>query len=198
MSTNVTLLLILGGISIFIALILFGGISFLTTRKLIRDNTDLVNFIISRKHTETPADPQGAGSRLKDIKDTRKSFGEMTDEQVMAYIDSEMDTKEYFRRKDLSLKELSIELGLPQSRIVNVLRDREYGTLKEYLTARRLLYACELLQTKPYYTIDSISSDAGFKARKTFQTLFKARIGVTPSQYRDNYRIQQNLEVPAE
>ena len=198
MSTDVTLLLILGGISIFIALILFGGISFLTTRKLIRDNTDLVNFFISRKHAETPADPQSAGSRLKDIKETRKSFGEMTDEQVMAYIDSEMDTKEYFRRKDLSLKELSIELGLPQSRIVNVLRDREYGTLKEYLTARRLLYACELLQTKPYYTIDSISSDAGFKARKTFQTLFKARIGVTPSQYRDNYRIQQNLEVPAE
>lgn len=198
MSTNVTLLLILCGISIVIALILFGGISFITTRKLIRDNTDLVKFIIEKKKHQESDEPATANTRLKEIKESRKSFGDMTDEQVMAYIDSEMDTKEYFRRKDLSLKELSIELGLPQSRIVSVLRDREYGTLKEYLTARRLLYACELLQTKPYYTIDSISSDAGFKARKTFQTLFKARIGVTPSQYRDNYRIQQNLEAPAE
>ncbi|MBR6932244.1 MAG: helix-turn-helix domain-containing protein [Bacteroidales bacterium] len=122
----------------------------------------------------------------------------MTDDQVMAYIDAEMDQKQHFRKQDLGLKDLSIELGLPQSRIVKILHDREYGTLKEYLTTRRLLYACELLQTKPYYTIDSISSDAGFKARKTFQTLFKARIGVTPSQYRDNFKIQQNLEASTE
>lgn len=197
MNASVSLLLILGVIAIIVALVLFGGISFLTTKKLIRDNTDLVDFIMKRA-SEKESEMPSPTDRLNEIKDRKKSFADMTDDQVMAYIDAEMDQKQHFRKQDLGLKDLSIELGLPQSRIVKILHDREYGTLKEYLTTRRLLYACELLQTKPYYTIDSISSDAGFKARKTFQTLFKARIGVTPSQYRDNFKIQQNLEASTE
>ena len=197
MGNNVSILLILGVIAIIIALVLFGIISFLSTKKLIHDNTDLVNYIL-KKHSEKEEEPTSATSRLNDIKKNKRDFSDLSDEQVMAYIDSEMDEKEYFRKHDLSLKELSIELGLPQSRIVKVMRDQEHGTMKEYLTTRRLLYACDLLQSKPYYTIDSISSDAGFKARKTFQTLFKARIGMTPSRYRDNYKIQQNLSASQE
>ncbi len=37
---------------------------------------------------------------------------------------------------------------------------------------------------KPFYKIESISQDSGFSSRKTFQTIFKKRIGMTPSEYR--------------
>lgn len=118
-----------------------------------------------------------------------------TDEELMAWIDSRMDESRLFLRTDLNLKTLARELGLTQKRIAEVLKSQDrYGSLPEYLIHKRLMYACQLLRRKPYFSIDSVAKDSGFRARKTFQTLFKARIGMTPSQYREHSALRHGKE----
>lgn len=134
----------------------------------------------------TPSSPSSIVPDEKNPKNIDK-----LEEQMMSFINSEMNRHQYFRDKDLTLQELAGKLGLTQSRIHKCLRKNGYVSLKHYLTARRINYVCELLRTRPFCTIDSISSDAGFKARKTFQTLFKEHMKMTPSQYRDLYHVIQ-------
>ena len=119
----------------------------------------------------------------------------LSDDSLMKWIDERMDDTRLFLRKDLDLKTAARELGLTQKRICEALKcDKRYGSFPEYLTCKRLAYACQLLRHKPYYCIDSIASDAGFRARKTFQTVFKARIGTTPSQYRERCALSGDRE----
>lgn len=114
------------------------------------------------------------------------SSATLPDDDLMEWIDERMDQTRLFLQKDLTLKTAARELGLTQKRIREAVKhDERYGSFSEYLTRKRLAYACQLLQHKPYYSIDSVASDAGFRARKTFQTVFKARLGMTPSQYRE-------------
>lgn len=119
----------------------------------------------------------------------------LSDDGLMEWIDERMDQTRLFLQKDLNLKTAAREFGLTQKRICEALKqDERYGSFAEYLTCKRLAYACQLLQHKPYYCIDSIASDAGFRARKTFQTVFKARLGMTPSQYRERCALSGGRE----
>lgn len=50
--------------------------------------------------------------------------------------------------------------------------------------AERILERGSLLKSHPEYTIEGICKDAGFSSRRTFQSIFKSRLGVSPSEYR--------------
>ena len=107
------------------------------------------------------------------------------DSSFMEWFDQRMDQTRLYLRRDISLKTIAGELGLSQRKITMALKaDPRYGSLNEYLTSKRLEEACRLLCQKPFYKIESISQDAGFCSRKTFQTIFKKRLGMTPSEYR--------------
>jgi len=112
---------------------------------------------------------------------------EMTNAELMAWIDKQMDEQLLFTKQDLDLKSLSQALNLTQRCIVQVLKTQATfvpATLNEYLTNKRLAYACKLLVEEPNWTVDAIAHEAGFSARKTFQTQFKDRFGLTPTDYK--------------
>lgn len=124
---------------------------------------------------------QKTGGLKKHITDTAK----MNDEELMAWVDQQMDEMEMFRKSDLTLKEMSSSLGLTQRRLSQILKsNKEYGRFADYLTAKRLVLVCKLLHEQPDWTIDAICKEAGFSSRRNFQDLFKNKLGVTPSQYR--------------
>jgi len=118
------------------------------------------------------------------------NVADMTDEQLMSWIDGQMDRLELHRNPDVTLKEIAKTLGLTQRRITQAIKARkEDNTLAEYLTTKRLLDGCRLLVEQPNWTIDAVDHEVGFGGTTTFRTIFRNRFGMSPKQYREKKRL---------
>jgi AraC-like DNA-binding protein len=112
---------------------------------------------------------------------------DMTDAELMAWIDQKMEETHLFTDSDLNLKTMAHSLGLTQKRLSNLFKNNEkYASLGEYLNEKRFLYACRLLREEPHWTIEAVGAEAGFGGRRTFQMEVKRRLGITPLQYRQS------------
>ena len=115
---------------------------------------------------------------------------DMTDEQLMSWIDMQIDRLGLHRNPDVTLKEIAQTLGLTQRRISQAIKARkEDNTLAEYLTTKRLLDGCRLLVEQPNWTIDAVAHEVGFGGTTTFRTIFRNRFGMSPKQYREKKRL---------
>lgn len=110
---------------------------------------------------------------------------DMSDEELMAWIDQKMDETKLFTNPNLTLKAMAKSFGLTQKRLGGLFKNHpKYSSLGDYLNEKRVLYACLLLREEPNWTIEAVGAEAGFGGRRTFQTEVKRRLGITPLQYR--------------
>ena len=111
----------------------------------------------------------------------------MTDKQLMAWLDQNMDETRLFTDTNLTLKTMAKSLGLTQKRLGGLFKNHpKYSSLGDYLNEKRFLLACKLLVEEPNWTIEAVGAEAGFGGRRTFQTEVKRRLGITPLQYRQS------------
>ncbi len=116
---------------------------------------------------------------------------DMTDEELMAWIDEQMDETRLFKDPDMTVKTMAKALGLTQKRLGGLFKNHpKYNSLGDYLNEKRVLYACRLLREEPNWTIEAVGKEAGFGGRRTFQTEVKRRIGITPLQYRQSQALK--------
>ena len=109
----------------------------------------------------------------------------MSDEELMEWVDQEMDERQLYTDTNLTLKTMANSLGLTQKRLGELFKNNEkYNSLGDYLNEKRFLLACRLLREKPNWTIEAVGKEAGFGGRRTFQMEVKRRLGITPLQYR--------------
>lgn len=114
-----------------------------------------------------------------------KATSEMDDDQLRVWIENQIWEKRLFCIPDLDIKSMARELGITQKAIKRLLKNSKYDRLYDYLTEKRIAYACRLLKEQPHWTVEAVSKDAGFISRTTFQEAFKKHIGITPAQYRE-------------
>ena len=120
-----------------------------------------------------------------------KLTADMTDEELTAWIDEQMDETRLFTDPDLTLKAMAKALGLTQKRLGSLFKNHpKYNSLGDYLNEKRVLYACRLLREEPHWTIEAVGKEAGFGGRRTFQTEVKRRLGITPLQYRQSQALK--------
>ena len=112
---------------------------------------------------------------------------DMTDEELMRWLDQKMDETHLFTDANLTLKTMAKSLGLTQKRLSNLFKNNaKYASLGDYINEKRFLYACHLLREETHWTIEAVGAEAGFGGRRTFQTEVKRRLGITPLQYRQS------------
>ncbi len=112
---------------------------------------------------------------------------DMSNEQLMEWIDQKMDETRLFTDSNLTLKTMAKTLGLTQKRLGALFKNHpKYGSLNDYLNEKRFLLACRLLREEPHWTIEAVGTEAGYGGRRTFQTEVKRRLGITPLQYRQS------------
>lgn len=112
---------------------------------------------------------------------------DMSDEELMEWVDQMMDEARLFTDPNLTLKTAAKALGLTQKRLGGLFKNHpKYNSLGDYLNEKRFLYACRLLREEPHWTIEAVGTEAGFGGRRTFQTEVKRRLGITPLQYRQS------------
>lgn len=120
---------------------------------------------------------------------------DMSDGELMTWLDQEMDRTHLFTDSNLTLKTMANTLGLTQRRLGALFKSNsKYASLGQYLNEKRLLYACQLLREKPNWTIEAVGTEAGFGSRRTFQMEMKRQLGITPLQYRQGGDGESNQE----
>lgn len=115
-----------------------------------------------------------------------------SDEQVAKLLEV-MQVDRPWLESDLTMEELSNRTGIP-TRTLSAIMNRHFNrNFFEFINNYRLDEALSLLQdTKnKHLTILDILYESGFNSKATFNTLFKRREGMTPSEYRRKANIGQ-------
>lgn len=85
----------------------------------------------------------------------------------------------------LSREDLMQKLQVDKNRLAQIIQENTQGNLSSYISSIRLKYAITMFKQYPNYTIQAIAEDSGIPNVRTFQRLFKEKIGMTPTEYRN-------------
>jgi AraC-like DNA-binding protein len=102
---------------------------------------------------------------------------------LIDYVES---TKVYLDR-DLTIHDLSRRTGIPRHHITQVLNEKYGRNFFTFINEYRVKEVLNRFADPKFnhYTILAIAFDSGFNSKTTFNSIFKAITGKTPSQYRE-------------
>ena len=92
---------------------------------------------------------------------------------------------EYFDDPEFSIYYLSEKFHISVSHLSNIFKKEMGKNFVDYLWELRLKKTKELL-LETDMSIDAISASVGYNSTSGFRKKFKADVGMTPAQYRDN------------
>lgn len=83
-------------------------------------------------------------------------------------------------------KEITKSTQYSYSRLISLFKEHMGCTIIDYITAKRIEHAIDLLKHSDYRIVE-IASMAGYDSVSNFNHIFKKQLGVTPTQYRKQY-----------
>ncbi|MCF7798192.1 MAG: helix-turn-helix domain-containing protein [Lentisphaeria bacterium] len=119
------------------------------------------------------------------------------DQQYLSQLLAAMDDKKPYLRGDLTLENLSREVGLPAYLLSKVINERLNENFFEFVNRYRVeAVKARLVDPKNQaFTNLAIAYDCGFQSKSTFNEAFKRYTGMTPSQYKRQYfMLQENRQ----
>ena len=153
-----------------------------------KEKTELkkrINKLEEELKNQTGGEVAQLREQTREYRENIELTSDMSDDDLLAWIDKKMDEMRLYTDTNLTLKSLANALGLTQRRLGSLFKSHpNYTSLGDYLNEKRVLLACRLLREKPNWTIEAIGTEAGFGSRRTFQMEMKHRFGITPLQYR--------------
>ena len=165
-----------------------------------KDKTELrkrINELEEELKNQTGGEVAQLREQTREYRENIEQTAEMSDEDLMTWLDQKMDETRIYTDTNLTLKTLANALGLTQRRLGSLFKSHpKYASLGDYLNEKRILLACKLLREKPNWTIEAIGTEAGFGSRRTFQMEMKHRFGITPLQYRQGMETTTYQESP--
>ena len=105
---------------------------------------------------------------------------------LMSRITSLMEEKELFRRTDLKLADLALELGTNVTYVSACINGQAGVSFNEFLTGYRVRYAQQLMKRFPDKKVSQIAEESGFSGERSFFRNFKKITGVTPRQWMES------------
>lgn len=165
-----------------------------------KDKTELrkrINELEEELKNQTGGEVAQLREQTREYRENIELTAEMSDEDLMTWLDQKMDETRIYTDTNLTLKTLANALGLTQRRLGSLFKSHpKYASLGDYLNEKRILLACKLLREKPNWTIEAIGTEAGFGSRRTFQMEMKHCFGITPLQYRQGMETTTYQESP--
>ena len=103
--------------------------------------------------------------------------------------DAKLFMLDNFSNPNLMLQDVAREVNMSNSRFSTVFSQQSGQTFTEYLIYLRLNKAKELLRTTDEKT-SQIASEVGYNDSHYFSYIFKKNVGITPTDYRNQYQNQ--------
>jgi len=120
------------------------------------------------------------------IKYARSRLSESKKDDYLARILCFLDEDKIYLDPDLTMQSFSVKTGIPIYHISQVINSKlgvNYNTL---INARRINHAKDILADKASMnkTVLEIAFESGFNSKTTFNNLFRAETGLTPTEFR--------------
>jgi len=98
-----------------------------------------------------------------------------------------IDEDQEFLKSDFSRIKLQQMLNLSKNGLTPVLHAAigENTNLSDFITDKRIHYACELIKSNPNYTIERVAMESGFYTTRNFRRCFSDKVGMSPSEYKE-------------
>ena len=104
---------------------------------------------------------------------------------------AEMIIKEEYMKTELSMSEIARRVGVSRCYFSTSFKDMTGITFREYLNQVRIEKAKVLLQST-FTNITTIAYDLGYNDSNYFSTIFKKYVGLTPSDFRNQFVSDEN------
>lgn len=96
-----------------------------------------------------------------------------------------MSEKELFTNPNLKLADLSNALGFSERNTSLIIKNYHKGNFYDFLNSYRIEEAKRLfIEKQDELTISEVLYDVGFNSKSVFNTLFKKKVGMTPSEFK--------------
>ncbi len=107
-------------------------------------------------------------------------------ERINFILLEKLEKENFFLQKDLSLRKAAKQLGTNEKYLSNTINKIYNQSFSNFINSYRVEYAKKILLDKNYcnYTIESIGNISGFNSKTNFNSTFKNRVGMTPSEYK--------------
>jgi len=108
--------------------------------------------------------------------------------ETASYITDYIETEKLYLNPDFDIAEISHRMGIPKHHIVYCFSVIMQTRFTNYRSQLRVDHAKKLLESglTDKLSIDGIGVKSGFSSRSTFYANFKAKTGITPSEYLDS------------
>ena len=103
---------------------------------------------------------------------------------LMSRITTLLEKEEWFRRKDLTKATLAQELGTNTTYITATVNSQGGTTFSDLVAGYRIAYAQKLMKENPQMLLTNVAEESGFSSEKSFFRTFKAAVGLTPTQWK--------------
>jgi len=105
-----------------------------------------------------------------------------------------MEEEKPYLDVDLTIHDISIQLDIPRhylTQVINGLMGKNFYT---FINEYRIEEVKKLLVNEEFskYTLTSIAFEAGFNSKSSFNSIFKSSTGMTPTQFKDAYFLEQS------
>lgn len=112
-------------------------------------------------------------------------LNEKTYEQEITMLKDYFRSKNPYLKTNLNINEVAIALNIPARELSFMLNQHFNQRFTDFVNAYRVQYVIEQIK-QGYcnkYTIETLSKQAGFTSKSTFNAAFKKIMNITPSQY---------------
>ena len=92
--------------------------------------------------------------------------------------------KQFFKRTDLRITDVSAELGTNRSYVSAVVNTMYNSIFKDFVNHYRVEYAKKLLKAEENHILDYIAEESGFASVNSLLRAFRKETGTTPGQFR--------------
>lgn len=115
---------------------------------------------------------------------------------ILTKLEKVMVEEKFYRQDSASLGSLAKTLGASTHHLSQVLNESKQMSFQDLITKYRIREACQLLRKDGTNTIkiENIASQVGYNSKSAFNTAFKKKMGVTPSEFRDKKHVQTYRE----
>ena len=134
----------------------------------------LIIGLLRKKPEETDSDT---------IQTSRKNDPKL-EEQISKLIEE----KELFRNKDIRISDIASELATNRTYISLIINSTLGTNFSDLINGYRIEHAKKLMKERPEMSHTDIAEESGFSSRTSFLRTFKAKTGMTPTEWKESNR----------
>lgn len=129
---------------------------------------------------------ESAAQRAPGLSDDRR-------QEMFASLEKLMNEEKAYRQTDLSLEKAAAMLKTNRTYLSQIVNECTEGSFSTYINSFRLQEAIELLSDPDNdEPLKNVGLEVGFSSPSNFYSLFRQKVGVSPSVFRSNVRNIKN------